>query len=290
MRKPKGGGLAGILNLALVAITAAAIYFGIIVSPSGHGKDIRDALVRIGEHIIGSVRSTPSLSRTGAASETAVSADEGTQDNPLYASLAENNRREALEGHRIAGLLSQFEKSVRENRREETERIAREMESIAQRYPDDGRYLYMTQAAAQIQVLQEEIDRLVGERDFYRNDVQDALQKQLSAESALALQESNAQIQEILLQTAREQYVQSQEELSYVKALLDSGETLATIEAKERVRQGYREGIDEARVLLEESLRIRNRNGRIAFLTETRTRYPSDSAMAALIATLLERL
>jgi hypothetical protein len=226
------------------------------------------------------------------------------------AEITAKKQREAIEEDRITGLLSRLEASVRENRYEEAGQIAREMETVAQRHSGDERYLYLARSVArlvehsgarpgneaqlrdepQIQALQEELGRLAVEREFYRNNLQDALWEQRFAESALALQENNAQIQELLLQTLREQYAQSQEALSVARSQLDTGETLATLTAKERVKEGYREGIGEALELLEQSLRIRNRDSRIAFLNEALTRYPPDSAMTTLINTLLERL
>jgi hypothetical protein len=317
MRKPPSdGGLVGGLNLILALTAAGAVYFGIVVSQAGRGEDVREALTRIREDFSSLfARSAPPFHRTGLVPEVAASSGDGARDmNTVYASfLAEitaKKQREVIEEDRITGLLSRLEASVRENRYEEAGRIAREMETAAQRHSGSGQYLYLARSVArlvehsgarpngeaqtgeepQLQALREELGRLAMEREFYRNNLQDALQEQRFAESALALQESNAQIQELLLQTLRDQYAQSQEELSAVRAQLDTGETLATLAAKERVREGYREGIGEARDLLEQSLRIRSRDSRIAFLREARTRYPSDSAMTALIDTLLERL
>ncbi|MDR1470434.1 MAG: hypothetical protein LBT00_14215 [Spirochaetaceae bacterium] len=311
MRKPlSDGGLVGVLNLILVMTAAVAVYFGIVASPAGRGEDVREAFTHIGEDFAGILaRSTPPFHQTGAVPEGAASHEDAARDiDVVYASflseITAKKQREAIEEDRITGLLSRLETSVRESRYEEAGRIAREMEAVAQRYSGDGGYLYLARSVArlversgvrpgdeaQLRALREEFDRLAMEREFYRNNLQDALAEQRFAESALALQESNAQIQEMLLQTVREQYAQSQEALSVARAQLDSGETLVTLEAKEYTREGYREGIGEARDLLEQSLRIRSRDSRIAFLHEARTRYPPDSAMATLINTLLERL
>jgi hypothetical protein len=310
MRRPiSDGGLVGVLNLVLALTAATAVYFGVVVSTDGREEDVREALLHIGKSLANTLTgSAPPFHQRGTVPEGGVWGD-GTRDiNVVYASfLAEitaKKQREEIEEDRITGLLSRLEASVRENRYEEAGRIAREMEIAAERYSGDGRYLYLARSVArlveyagirpgdeaQLQALREELGRLTMEREFYRNNLQDALEEQRFAESALALQESNAQIQEMLLQTLREQYAQSQEALSTVRAQLDSGETLATLTAKERTREGYREGIGEARDLLEQSLRIRSRDSRIAFLNEARTRYPPDSAMATLIDTLLERL
>jgi hypothetical protein len=310
MRRPISDGcLAGVLNLILVVTAVAAVYFGIIVSPSGRGEDVREALMRIGEDFVNiPARSVLSSHRT--VPEAADSDGDGTRDiNTVYVSflskIMAKKQQEAIEENRITGLLSRLEASIRENRYEEAARIAREMEVVTQQHSGEDRYLYLARSVARlvehsgmrheseetdIQALREELDRLATEREFYRNNLQDALLEQRFSESALALQESNTQIQEMLLQTLQEQYAKSQEALSTVKAQLDTGETLATIEAKEHTREGYREGISEARDILEQSLRIRDRDSRIAFLTEARTRYPPDSAMIILIDTLLERL
>jgi hypothetical protein len=310
MQRPISDGcLAGVLNLILVVTAAAAVYFGIIVSPSGRGEDVREALMRIGEDFVNiPARSAPSSRRM--APEAADSDGDGMRDiNAVYASflskIMAKKQQEAIEEDRITGLLSRLEASIRENRYEEAARIAREMEVVTQQHSGEDRYLYLARSVARlvehsgvrhesekaaIQALREELDRLATEREFYRNNLQDVLLEQRFSESALALQESNAQIQEMLLQTLQEQYAKSQEVLSTVRAQLDTGETLATIEAKEHTREGYREGIGEARDILEQSLRIRSRDSRIAFLTEARTRYPPDSAMIILIDTLLERL
>ena len=310
MRRPlNDGSLVGILNLVLVMTAAVAVYFGIVASPAGRGEDVREAFARIGEGFAGApAGSVPLAGQTGVVPKGAAAGDGARDIDVVYAAfLAEitaKRQREAIEEDRIMGLLSRLEASVRENRYEEAGRIAREMESAAQRHSGDGRYLYLARSVArlveyadvrpgdeaEIQALRDELGRLAMEREFYQNNLQEALEKQRFAESTLALQESNAQIQEMLLQTAREQYAKSEEALSTVRAQLDSGETLATLAAKEYVREGYQEGIGEARNILEQSLRIRSRDSRIAFLNEARTRYPPDSAMATLIDTLLERL
>lgn len=310
MRRPiSDSGLVGVLNLVLVVTAVAAVYFGIVVSPNGRGEDVREALARIGMGIThASIGSAQLLHRTEKVPDEGAFGDETRNINVIYASfLAEitaKKQREAIEEDRIAGLLLRLEASVQENRYEETRQIAREMESAAQRYSGDERYLYLARSVArlvehsavrpedeaQLRALREELGRLATEREFYRGNLQDALEEQRFAESALALQESNAQIQDILLQTLREQYARSQEALSTAMAQLDSGETLATLAAKEYTREGYREGIGEARDLLEQSLRIRSRDSRIAFLNEARTRYPPDSAMLTLIGALLDRL
>jgi hypothetical protein len=310
MHRPiSDGGLVGVLNLILVIMLAAAVYFGAVVSPARRGEDVREALMRIGEGIAGiSTRSAPPFYR--AVPDAAASHEDGIRDiDTVYASflseITAKKRRESMEEDRITGLLSRLEASVQENRYEEARQIAREMESVAQRHPGDGRYFYLARSVARlvehsgtrhgneeadIQALREQLGRLAAERELYRDNLQDALLEQRFAESALALQESNAQIQEMLLQTLREQYAKSQEALSTARSQLDTGETLATLAAKERTREGYQEGIGEARDLLEQSLRIRSRDSRIAFLNEARTRYPPDSAMTTLIDTLLERL
>jgi hypothetical protein len=311
MRRPfRDGAFVGGLNLFLALAAAGAVYFGIAASGTGRGEDVRDALTRIGEgfaHIL--ARSAPSSRRFDAASGGGAFPGAGTRDlDTVYAlflaEITAKKQREAIEEYQITGLLSRLESCVRENRYEEAGRIAREMETVAERYAGDGRYLYLARSVARLvehsselpggddrnQALREELGRLSMEREFYRNHLQDALQEQRFTESALALQESNAQIQELLLQTLREQYAQSQEALSVTRAQLDTGETLTSLAAKERIREGYREGIGEARYLLERSLRIRSRDSRIAFLTEARSRYPADNAMVTLIDTLLERL
>ena len=310
MRRPiSDGGLVGVLNLVLAAAAATAVYFGVVVSPDGRGEDVREALTRIGEGLANALAgSAQPLHQTEAAPKEGDSGDEARDINVVYASflaeIAAKNQRETIEEDRITGLLSRLEASVRGNRYEEARQIARDRESAAQRRSGNERYLYLARSVArlvehsaarsddeaQLRALREELGRLTTEREFYRSNLQDALEEQRFAESALALQESNAQIQEMLLQTLREQYAQSQEALSTARAQLDSGETLATLAAKERTREGYREGIGEARDLLEQSLRIRSRDSRIAFLNEARTRYPPDSAMATLIGTLLDRL
>jgi hypothetical protein len=324
------GGLAIILNLILAVMAAGAVYVGIGVSQAGRGADIREALARVRDGVAGLLApSAPSSRGTGAFLDGAAAQESGTEElDTVYASfLAEitaKNQREAAEKDRVTGLLARLEARLREGRFEEAARIAREMEAAARNMEGaargkedgaagpsgEGQYLYLARSVARLvelagaravdgaepggepalRALREELGLLAMEREFYRTTLRTAEEERRFAESALALQESNAQIQEMLLRMLRDQYAQSQEDLSVARAQLDTGETLATLAAKERVREGYREGIGEARDLLEQSLRIRSRDSRIAFLTEARTRYSPDSAMAALIDTLLERL
>jgi hypothetical protein len=228
--------------------------------------------------------------------------------NAVYSSflsdITAKRQRAAIEESRLAGLLARLEASVRENRFEEAREIAQELEIIAQRQDGGSRYLYLARSIVRLVenaggqsryeeslgALQDELERMKAEREFYRRNLQDVQADQRFVESALSLQESNAQIQQMLLDTLREEYAKSQDALSETRARLDAGETLAIREARERTSEGYQEGIGEARNLLEQSLRIRSRDTRIAFLREARTRYPADSAMVHLIDTLLERL
>jgi hypothetical protein len=309
MEKPQSGTrLVCVLNLVLVMITVPAMYFGFARSSVGRGEDVRQAVMQIGDNIRYAVTNTAPPSRRMEAVLVTTGAGEDTRDmDALYTTflldITAKKQRETIEEDRLIGLLSRLETSVRESRYEEAREIAWEMETAAQQKGDD-RYLYLARSVsrlvknagtqprygASLAALEEELGRLKAERDLYRRNLQEVEAEQRFAESALSLQDSNAQIQEMLLETLREQYAQSQEALLVTRAQLDAGETFTTLEAKERTREGYEEGLGEARDLLERSLRIRSRDSRIAFLNEARTRYPSDSAMARLIETLLERL
>jgi hypothetical protein len=293
-----------VLNLILALIVAVAVYFGFARRPVERGKDVLQAVTHVWDDFLhGSTESVPGPFHTEIAHGRAAG-----DDNAVYFSIlsdiAAKKQRETIEADRLAGLLSRLDASVRENRYEDAREIAREMEIIAQQKSDDSQYLYLARSVSllvenagsqslyeeHLGVLKEELGRLNAEREFYRRNLEDAQLEQYFAESTLSLQASNAQIQQLLIELLREEYVKSQEELSAVKAQLDAGETLTVREARERTQEGYQEGITEARDLLEQSLRIRSRDSRIVFLNEARTRYLSDSVMVRLIDTLLERL
>jgi hypothetical protein len=307
-----------VLNLILALITAAAVYFGFMRQPAGRGEDMRQAVMRIWDDVLHAVagdspRSAGAVYGTGAAAGNGDERDTAAF-SALLSEMAAKKRRESIEDDRFAGLLARLDADVRENRYAQARETAWEMETIAQQRDGEGgdsQYLSFARSVSRLLeiaggqlpearrelntmerlgALREELGRLKAERDLYRENLRDARTEQRFAESALALQESNAQIQRLLLEALREQYEKSQEALSAVRAQLDAGEPLAIREARERTREGYREGIAEARGLLEQSLRIRNRDSRMAFLHEARTRYPSGSAMEKLIDTLLERL
>jgi hypothetical protein len=315
-----GAGLVCVLNLILALVTAAAVYFGFVRQPAGRGEDMRQAVTRIWDDVLHAVAGdSPRSSGTEAAYGAGTGAAAGNGDerdtvarSAFLAERAAKKRRESIEDDRFAGLLARLDANVRENRYAQARETAREMETIArQRGGGDSRYLYLARSVSRLleivggplaearralntmerlDALREELGRLKAERDLYRGNLHDARTEQRFAESALALQESNAQIQQLLLEALREQYAKSQEALSAARARLDAGEPLAIREARERTREGYREGVTEARGLLEQSLRIRNRDSRMAFLHEARTRYPAGSVMEKLIDTLLERL
>jgi hypothetical protein len=259
------------LNLILALITATVVYFGFVRQPTERGKDMWQAVMRIWDNFRNAVTGdVPRPFRTEAAYGEA--ADGGdARDTVAYSAflsgMAAKKQRESAEADRFAGLLSRLDASVRENRYEDAREIAREMEIIAQQKSGDSRYLYLARSVFRLVenaggqpsqslreeslgALQEELVRLKAERDLYRRNLQDVRTEQQFAESALSLQESNAQIQQLLLEVLREQYEKSQEALSAARAQLDAGETLAVREAKERVREGYREGITEAQGLL----------------------------------------
>ena len=218
--------------------------------------------------------------------------------------LAEINaaaRRGIIVDDRLEGLLLRLEAGIYYNRLEDARDIALSIETFAQKQTD-GRYntyLYLARAVSRlvesqnvstINALKEEFAQLKAENEYYRRSVLDTETRNSLTDSALSLQDSNMQIQELLLQTLREDYQKAREELTLTRSYLDSGETLATLEAKEKTREGYAEGINEARVLLEQSLRIRSRDGRVEFLKQARTRWMRDIVMVRLIDTLLERL
>jgi hypothetical protein len=302
-----GAGLVCGLNLILALVTAAAVYFGFLRQSAGYNEDMQQAVMHIRDNFLDAVIGNASFYKEPAYGEPA--ADEDMRDmNAVYSSflsdISAKKQREMIEEDRLDGLLSRLDASVRENRYADAREIAREMETAAQQKKGDNRYLYIARSVSRLVenagsqpryeeslgTLREELGRLNAEREYYRRNFQDAQTEQRFAENTLSLQESNAQIQQLLLETLREQYVKSQEALSETMARLDSGETLAIREARERTQEGYQEGITEARDLLEQSLRIRSRDSRIAFLDEARTRYLSSSAMVKLIDTLLERL
>ena len=218
--------------------------------------------------------------------------------------LAEINaaaRRGIIVDDRLEGLLLRLEAGIYYNRLEDARDIALSIETFAQKQTD-GRYntyLYLARAVSRlvesqnvstINTLKEEFAQLKAENEYYRRSLLDTETRNSLTDSALSLQDSNMQIQELLLQTLREDYQKAREELTLTRSYLDSGETLATLEAKEKTREGYAEGINEARVLLEQSLRIRSRDGRVEFLKQARTRWMRDIVMVRLIDTLLERL
>jgi hypothetical protein len=306
-----GAGLVCGLNLILALITAAAVYFGFVRQPSERGEDMRQAVMRIWDDFLNAVTGDVPRSFRAESVDGEGADDRDARDSAAFsaflAEMAAKKQRESVEDDRFAGLLSRLDASVRESRYEDAREIAQEMEMIAQQKSGDSRYLYLARSVSRLVenaggqplqslreeslgALQEELGRLEAERDLYRRNLQDARAEQQFAESTLSLQESNAQIQQLLLELLREQYEKSQDALAVARAQLDAGETLAVREARERVREGYREGISEAQGLLEQSLRIRSRDSRIAFLNEALTRYPPGSAMEKLIDTLLERL
>jgi hypothetical protein len=309
MDKPHSGlGLVCVLNLVLVMTAAAVVYFGFARSSVGRGEDIRQAALQIKDSIL-SIFTKPAYSDRQAAVPAIPAVDGVMREGnvpytSIFAELSAKKQREAFEEDQLIGFMSRIETNIQDGRYEEARNIAQEMEAVVRQKGDDRWYLYFARSVSRLvenaatqsrhedtlSALQEELGRLKAEREFYRKNLWDVQMAQSFAESALSLQESNAQIQDMLLQILREQYAKSQEALSETRAQLDTGEPLATIEAKERIREGYHEGISEARDLLERSLRIRNRDSRIAFLNEARTRYPPTSAMAKLIDTLLERL
>lgn len=308
MQKSRSGaGLVCGLNLILALVTAAAVYFGFVRQSARYHEDMWQAVMHIWDNFLDAVTGNASLYEESAYGEP--TADEDMRDmNAVYSSflsdISTKKQREMIEEDRLDGLLSRLDASVRENRYADAREIAREMEIIAQQKSDDSQYLYLARSVSllvenagsqslyeeHLGVLKEELGRLNAEREFYRRNLEDAQLEQYFAESTLSLQASNAQIQQLLIELLREEYVKSQEELSAVKAQLDAGETLTVREARERTQEGYQEGITEARDLLEQSLRIRSRDSRIVFLNEARTRYLSDSVMVRLIDTLLERL
>jgi hypothetical protein len=308
MQKSRSGaGLVCGLNLILALVTAAAVYFGFVRQSARYHEDMWQAVMHIWDNFLDAVTGNASLYEESAYGEP--TADEDMRDmNAVYSSflsdISTKKQREMIEEDRLDGLLSRLDASVRENRYADAREIAREMETVAQQKKGDNRYLYIARSVSRLvenadsqpryeeslDTLREELGRLNAEREYYRRNFQDAQTEQRFVENTLSLQESNAQIQQLLLETLREQYVKSQEALSETMARLDSGETLAIREARERTQEGYQEGITEARDLLEQSLRIRSRDSRIAFLGEARTRYLSSSAMVKLIDTLLERL
>jgi hypothetical protein len=311
VKSRSGAGLVCVLNLILALITAAAVYFGFVRQPARRGEDLRQAAMQIGGDFLNAVTGGDSRSLRTAAAYGETAEDGDVRDAGVYsaflAGMTAEKERESAEDDRFAGLLSRLDASVRENRYEDAREIAGEMEKIAQQKSGDSRYLYLARSVSRLVenaggqlsasgheerfgALQEELSHLKAERDLYRRNLRDARAEQHLAESALALQESNAQIQQMLLDTLREQYEKSQDALSVARVQLDAGETLAIREARERMQAGYQEGIAEAQGLLEQSLRIRSRDSRIAFLNGARTRYPPGSAMVNLIDTLLERL
>jgi hypothetical protein len=218
-----------------------------------------------------------------------------------FAAISAKSRRGIIIDDRLEGLLLKLETSIYYNRLEEAREIALNIETFAQKQTD-GRYnsyRYIARAVSRlvdnqsfetINALKEEFGRLKAENEHYRRSVLDTETRNSLTDSVLSLQDSNVQIQELLLQTLREDYEKAREELTLTRSYLDTGETLATLEAKEKTREGYAEGINEARVLLEQSLRIRSRDGRVEFLKQARTRWTGDNTMVRLIDTLLERL
>jgi hypothetical protein len=300
-------GLVFLLNLGLVAAAGLVVFFGVVCSPAGYGEDIRLAAMQIGEDFVSAVTHTarsPHQEGQNPEEREAEAREAVAFSISFLSEIAAKKRREAIEEDRLVGLLSRLEESIQENRYDEAREIVSKMEAIAQQKPGDNRYFYLARSVSRLienagapsryednlRILQEELGRLRAERERYRKTLQDVLVDRHFAESALSLQESNAQIQALLLQTLQEQYAESQEALSTTRAQIEQGETLSSLAAKEFAREGYREGIDEARDILEQSLRIRSRDSRIEFLNEARTRYAPDSAMVTLIDTLLERL
>jgi hypothetical protein len=311
MRKRKSGaGMVCLLNGILAAITAAALYFGVIRSSAERGGDIGQGLLYIG----GNARRAFIPVERLSAPDTGLVLDEDTRieknDHAGYravlAEIAAKKQQNTVEEDRLSGLFARLEASVREKRYAEARSIARDMETLARQKPSFTRYLYLARSVSrlvenasdsdqmvsegEVLLLREELSRLKTENEMYQKTVRDARTEQHFVESALSLQESNRQIQEMLLQMLQNEYTKSQEALAEAVFQLSAGETFTTIAAKERVREGYQEGVTEARELLERSLRIRSRESRIAFLSEARTRYTDDESMTTLIDTLLERL
>jgi hypothetical protein len=313
MEKYRGGaGLVLALNLILGLAAAGGVYFGLARPAAGRGEDVRLAAAQIAAQVRDNVLSAffyAAPSRwTGAVQGDAAAEGDSRDMNAVYASfwseITAKRQRETIEENRLAGLLARIEASVKEKRYTEAQEIAREMEIVAQQRSGDSQYRYLARSIAllvenaggrsqyeeSLGALQKELGRLNAERESYSRNLRGVQMEQRFAESALSLQESNAQIQQMLLVTLQEEYEKSQAALSETRARLNAGETLALREARERTQAGYQEGITEARDILEQSLRIRNRDSRIAFLEEIRTRYDSDTAMTNLINTLLERL
>jgi hypothetical protein len=323
-------GLAALLDAVFLALCGAALAAGILVLQYGnhtdgtghrYAADIAIAVEGTVKTAAAFVQRFAPVRFRGASTETGFSApvqggflgepagaDAGADEDTAtvsaagrLAAISAASRRGIIVDDRLEGLLLRLETSIYYNRLEEARDIALNIETFAQKQTD-GRYnsyLYIARAVSRlvgnqsfeiINALKEEFAQIKSENEYFRRSILDTETRNSLTDSALSLQDSNVQIQELLLQTLRDDYEKTREELILTRSYLDTGETLATLEAKEKTREGYAEGINEARVLLEQSLRIRSRDGRVEFLKQARTRWTGDNMMVRLIDTLLERL